>query len=87
MSVLYQASDVALLQVLPLHILIGSLQSTLIDIAKVEEQESSILRQKYLLHFLYKYISRLAGRILKVVVTRISVHAVSWFVHRACAVP
>ena len=48
-----------MLQVLPLHILVGSLQSTLIDIAKVEEQESSVLRQKYLLHFLYKYISRL----------------------------
>lgn len=45
-------------QVLPLHVLITCIHTTLNDMGKMEEYESSILRQKYLLHFLYKYMSR-----------------------------
>lgn len=47
-----------IVQVLPLHVLVNCLQSTLSDIGRVEDYESGALRQKYLLHFLYKYISR-----------------------------
>ena len=43
---------------LPLERVIGCVQDTLVEISHLEDVESSILRQKYLLHFLYKYISR-----------------------------
>jgi len=45
-------------KVLPLDVLLHCLLSTLVEIGKVEEYESGLLRQQYLLHFLYKYISR-----------------------------
>ena len=46
------------MQVLPLERFIRCVQFTLNDIARQEDFESGMLRQKYLLHFLYKYISR-----------------------------
>ena len=45
-------------QVLPLEQFIRSVQFSFSDLARAEDPESSSLRQKYLLHFLYKYISR-----------------------------
>ena len=43
---------------LPLERVISCVQDTLAEIAHLDDVESSVLRQKYLLHFLYKYISR-----------------------------
>ena len=45
-------------QVLPLERVIKCVQDTLAEIAHIDDMESGVLRQKYLLHFLYKYISR-----------------------------
>ena len=45
-------------QVLPLEQFIRSVQFSFSDLARAEDSESSSLRQKYLLHFFYKYISR-----------------------------
>ena len=45
------------LQILSLERLVAHVSVALSDIAKVDF-ESGLLRQKYLLHFLYKYISR-----------------------------
>ena len=49
---------IVLLQVLPLERVIGCVQDTLVEISHLDDVESGVLRQKYLLHFLYKYISR-----------------------------
>jgi hypothetical protein len=45
------------IQVLPLEQFIRSVQFSFSDLARAEEPESCSLRQKYLLHFFYKYIS------------------------------
>ena len=38
--------------------LVRSVQFSFTDLARTDASESSTLRQKYLLHFFYKYISR-----------------------------
>ncbi len=45
-------------QALPLGGVIDSIRTTLSETGLADEQVSGLLRQKYLLHFLYKYISR-----------------------------
>lgn len=44
---------------LSLEQFIRNVQFSFKDLARSDDLESSVLRQKYLLHFFYKYISRL----------------------------
>ena len=57
------------MQVLPLERVISCVQDTLVEIAHLDDLESGVLRQKYLLHFLYKYISRSVSSAIRSVTT------------------
>ena len=71
-------------QVLSLEQLIRSVQFFFADIARSEAAESSGLKQKYLLHFFYKYISRCVCVCVRVCM-RTCVRACMRACMRACA--